>query len=91
MDGRAGDDGGGELLARVRAGLVRRRGQWPEIAELSEVPRDTISKIARGVTEDPGVQKVERLERVLRALDASDARAEAERSQLSLLDHAGRG
>jgi hypothetical protein len=80
------------LLESVRAGLQARKGQWREIAELAEVlfpeqgvPYDTISKIARGATPNPGVLTCERLDTTLRALDEQDARrAESKQLPLSL-------
>jgi hypothetical protein len=77
------------LLETVRRGLQARKGQWREIEDLSEsaagerVPYDTISKIARGATPNPGVLTVERLAKTIQALDDLD-RQRAETRQLPL-------
>lgn len=60
------------MLDYIREALSRRKGQWREIADASDVAYDTVSKIARGVIPEPGVLKCERLEATLRALDEAD-------------------
>jgi len=60
------------LLNYVLGGLAKRKGSWRAIAKASDVPYDTLSKIARGATTDPGVLTVERLEKHLRQLDAEE-------------------
>lgn len=57
------------LLVSVRGGLNRRKGQWDEISDASDVPYDTVAKIARGTTPEPGVLKCQRLWWTLAALD----------------------
>jgi len=72
------------LLESVVSRLRKRKGQWREIGDLSNVPYDTVSKIARGVVPEPGVLKVERLDRTLTALDEAETKG-GESPQLSLL------
>lgn len=61
-----------QLLEYVREGLNRRKGQWRQIAARSDVPYDTLSKIARGLTVDPGVLTVQKLAAHLQELDRMD-------------------
>jgi len=61
-----------QLLEYVRDGLNSRKGQWRQIAARSDVPYDTVSKIARGVTVDPGVRTVQKLAHHLQLLDSLD-------------------
>jgi len=49
------------LLEQVKAGLQARKGDWVSIATDSGVPYDTISKVARGATSNPGVLTVQKL------------------------------
>lgn len=55
------------LLQTVVDGLQARKGEWPALAEKSGVPYDTISKIARGATTNPGVLTVQALASCLAA------------------------
>lgn len=57
------------LLGAVRDGLNRRKGEWIEIAGASDVAYDTVSKIARGATTEPGVLKCQRIWWTLAAID----------------------
>jgi len=50
-----------DLLEFVRRRLESSKGTWPAIAEATGVPYDTITKIAQGTIEDPGVSKVQKL------------------------------
>lgn len=59
------------LLDYVIAGLQAKKGDWNRIAELSGVPYDTISKIARGATANPGVLTVQKLSDCLNAMEAA--------------------
>ena len=61
------------LLESVVAGLQARKGDWPAIAEQSGVPYDTISKIARGATPNPGVLTVQALAACLQSTDRAAA------------------
>jgi hypothetical protein len=57
------------LLNYVVGALAKRKGHWRAIGVASGVPYDTLSKIARGATPDPGVLTVERLAKHLRQRD----------------------
>lgn len=54
------------MLSYVLAQLEVHKGKWREIADATEVPYDTISKIARGAINDPRVSKLERLHNYLK-------------------------
>lgn len=75
------------LLEAVRAGLNRRKGEWPEIGGASDVPYDTVAKIARGETVEPGVLKCQRLWWTLAAID--DAWAALSRALRSIAPNRG--
>ena len=59
------------LLEFVRARLESSKGKWPAIAEATGVPYDTITKIAQGTIEDPGVSKVQKLANYFRERTAA--------------------
>ena len=63
----------GSLLEFVKDGLERHKGDWPQIADETGVPYDTLAKIARGVIGDPGVRKVEKLAANLKLRDTQQA------------------
>lgn len=54
----------------MKEGLQRHKGDWPAIADETEVPYDTLTKIARGAIDDPGVRKVEKLASNIKMRDA---------------------
>ena len=62
----------------VKAALQRHKGDWPQIASETGVPYDTLSKIARGATDDPGVRKVEKLAANLKMRDAQGLERQGE-------------
>lgn len=50
-----------DLLDYVRTQLNDRKGTWPIISDVADVPYDTLTKIAQGQTVDPGVHTVQKL------------------------------
>jgi hypothetical protein len=54
------------LLRDIRSALMACRGKWGDIQAQSGVPMSTISKVAYGVTTDPGIKTVEALRAWLR-------------------------
>ena len=49
------------LLDFVLSNLRRRDHRWTEVAKATDVPYDTLKKIANGVTPNPGVKHVQAL------------------------------
>lgn len=60
-----------QMLTYVLAQLEAQKGKWREIALATEVPYDTLSKIARGQIADPRVIKLERLYDYLKEAEAA--------------------
>lgn len=56
--------------------LQERKGSWPQIEKDTGMPYSWLSKLARGLIDDPGVKKIEKLARYFRLL----ARQEIERT-----------
>lgn len=65
------------LLNYVVTQLEARKGYWPQIAAETRVPYDTVSKIARRETLNPGVLTVQTLARHLHLLERQDAERRA--------------
>lgn len=61
------------MLDYVTGRLASSRGKWPEVSAKTGVPYHTISKIASGVINDPGVRKIEILADYFRKLDEQTA------------------
>jgi hypothetical protein len=59
--------------------LQERKGSWPQIAKETGIAYSSLSKMARGDIEDPGVRKVEVLARYFRLL----GKHESERAGIS--------
>lgn len=57
------------LLQFVLSRLENCRGDWKSIAEKTGVPYSTLTKIAQGHTENPGVQHVQKLANYFREQD----------------------
>jgi hypothetical protein len=47
--------------------LQKCKGQWPTVAQETEISKRTLEKIAAGEIVDPGVLKIERLNAYFRA------------------------
>lgn len=60
-----------DLLGYVRTRLNDVKGEWPGISAATEVPYDTITKIAQGTTKDPRVSSVQRLANYFREREAA--------------------
>lgn len=54
-----------ELDTEVRAGLERRRGDWPRIAQSASVSHSWISQFVRGKIPNPGYATLKRLHSAL--------------------------
>lgn len=61
------------LLARTRALLEKHRGQWPIAQHAAGVSYSWVSKVARGETDNPTYQPLQRLHDALVALDAANS------------------
>jgi len=61
------------LLEYVLRKLEESRGTWPDIAEKTGVPYDTITKIAQRKIEDPKVSKLQTLADYFRGLEQAAA------------------
>ena len=59
------------MLEYVLAQLQKSKGQWPTIAEETEISNRTLQKIAGGEIVDPGVLKIERLNTYFRHREQS--------------------
>jgi len=57
-----------EMLAEVRDGLDRARGEWKKVCEDTDVDYSWLCKVAQGQIANPGVQQVERLHKYLAAV-----------------------
>ncbi len=53
--------------------LQFRKGDWPQIGKDTGMPYSWLSKLARGLIDDPGVKKIEKLARYFRLLDKQDS------------------
>lgn len=60
-------------LDYVRAQLEARKGTWPEIERETGLDYSWLAKVARGVTDDPGIKKVTRAARYFRLLEQIEA------------------
>lgn len=49
------------ILEKIRTELIADKGDWRNVAEVSDVPYDTLSKIAGRRTENPRIDSVEKL------------------------------
>lgn len=58
------------MLEYVLAQLQKCKGQWPTVAEDTEISKRTLEKIAAGEIADPGVLKIERLSEYFRRREA---------------------
>lgn len=61
------------LLEYVLRKLEESRGTWPDIAEKTGVPYDTITKIAQRKIEDPKVSKLQTLADYFRGIEQAAA------------------
>ncbi len=52
--------------------LQERKGNWPQIEKDTGMPYSWLSKLARGLIDDPGVKKIEKLARYFRLLDKQE-------------------
>lgn len=57
--------------------LQERKGGWPQIAKETGIAYSSLSKMARGDIDDPGVRKIEALARYFRLLQKQEAEREA--------------
>ena len=53
--------------------LQERKGRWPQIEKDTGMPYSWLSKLARGLIDDPGVKKIEKLARYFRLLEKQEA------------------
>jgi len=53
--------------------LQERKGGWPQIEKDTGMPYSWLSKLARGLIDDPGVKKIEKLARYFRLLEKQEA------------------
>jgi predicted transcriptional regulator len=52
--------------------LQERKGSWMHIAKDTGMPYSWLSKLARGVIDDPGVKKIEKLASYFRLLERQE-------------------
>ena len=52
--------------------LQERKGGWPQIEKDTGTPYSWLSKLARGLIDDPGVKKIDRLARYFRLLEKQE-------------------
>lgn len=52
--------------------LQERKGNWPQIEKDTGMPYSWLSKLARGLIDDPGVKKIEKLARYFRLLEKQE-------------------
>lgn len=60
------------MLERVKQGLAKAKGRWPEIARDAEVDYFTVVRIGSGKSKSP---RYETIEKLANALDARDKAA----------------
>lgn len=53
--------------------LKTRKGSWPQVCAETGVDYSWLSKLARGMFEEPGVKKIETLARYFRLLEKHEA------------------
>lgn len=63
------------LLTQTIELLERDKGNWPQTAADTELGREWLSKLARGLIPDPGVTKIEKLHAYLSAKYGEEAAA----------------
>lgn len=59
------------MLEYVLIQLQKCKGQWPTVADETEISKRTLEKIAAGEIADPGVLKIQRLNAYFRQREAT--------------------